>query len=193
MSQPRPDIHQWRTWRRVTVDDTEISIFDPAAFTAAVLAKSINVNPRFNAVAIRAFGKDTAADTATYKVYGFMDPDTDQKRTGAGPHFRLINVTISLSPASDSIIPLANNPSIWGAAAATWFPVDDWTLTGNAVGAVSKLLSNLDAVLILPTWGFNNLYLEVTDIGGGGTEITELGIMWRPLYVPGMSHISLVP
>ena len=192
MSQPRPDIHQWQTWRIVTADDPAFSLFDPAAFTAAVLAKSVNANPRFNAVAIRAFGKDTANDTAAYAIYGFMDPDTNQKRTGAGSPCKLISGIMALSVANDSFIPLANDPANWGTAAATWFAVDDWGIISNLAGGVLKLVANDEGFLLLPTWGFNNLFLRITSIGGGGTEMTELGVMYRSLYIPGMSHIALV-
>lgn len=189
MSQPRPDIHQWQTWRIVASDDTPITVINPASYNAAARLKAIDVNPRFNAVVIKALGKDTNNDASSFKFTGFMDPDTDQKRTGAGPGAVLASGSMILGASTGSIIPLADGR--WGSA-ATWFQVDTWTLTTNAAGAVAKVLADNQSDLILPTWGYKQILLEVTDMDGV-SEMTEVGFMWRSLYVPGMSHISLVP
>jgi hypothetical protein len=175
----------------ITTDDTpSISLFDPAAITAAVRGKSFSINPRFNAFALRAFGKDTANDNAVYKVYGYMDPDTSQTRTGPGPPCRLVNGTLALSIVNDSIIPLSDDR--WGAAAATWFSVDDWGIVANLGDVVVKGVANNEGILFVPTWGFNNFFIEVTNIGGGGTEMTELGFMYRELWIPGLGLTPLV-
>ncbi len=188
MSQPRPDVHFWRTWRFVTADDTPIALIDPSAFNAAARLKAINVNPRFNAIVARFLGKDTDNDTATYKVSGFMDPDAEQNRTGAGPGAVLVSGVLTLGSNTGSVIPLSDGK--WGAA-ATWFEVDTITVATNIALAVVKSGTNLQADLIVPTLGYNFLLLEVTNIGGGGTEMTQLGAMQRPLYVSGWDHMVL--
>lgn len=167
-------IKQWQTARApITSDDTFLTDYKPAD-AAGALARMISVHPA-TGVALRILGKDTDADDATIAISGWMAPD----RTGTGPGQRLWEGVVTLGSKSWSGIPLDDHDK-WGAAAATWFEVDTYTLTADHDPMSIPIIEipNKEACILVPTLGYTHLLLEIKDLGGVG-EMTECGIIYR--------------
>lgn len=172
---------QWQTARIVAAEDTLLTNYLASEFaTLKAAGKIVGIHPA-TAVVLRAFAKDTNNDTATVVISGWM---TDNKDKGTGPGHRLWRGQLLAGNHTASHIPLGDGK--WGAA-ATWFEVDTWNEAGasgyNPAGATRLEVADQEAVILLPTLGYTHLAIEVTDILGGGTEITEIGFLWRPARV----------
>lgn len=174
------NILSWRTARVAIASDTLITDFKSANFSGAKGISAIG-----SGIMLRAFGKDTAGDTATLRVIGFME---QHDKRGRGPGFILWRGQLTLGSQTTGAAPLLNEQNDWDSA-GNWFTVDDWdpsVASGeNAASAVMAQGTN-EAVLLLPTLRFTSLMLEIDDIGGGGTEMTELGIMYREITDEGV-------
>lgn len=181
-----PKAHSWSTWRVITSQDTFISTLYPGELPAASTGKTICVYP-YGAVALRFFGLDTNNDTATIRISGWGDRESGK---GVGPGF------VIFESASNGVA-LGNNVWItsdaplddgkWSPAA--YFEVEDYGTPTTAHGDAIYNTTDGTSLLILPTFGFFNLLLEITDIGGGGTEMTLIGCIYKLLGPDLYNHV----
>ncbi len=175
MGMPLENVRAWKTWLAagtVSADHSALDL-DPSDGASGQM---INVYP-YTAIILRMFGKDTNNDTASMEIVGRMDDSTKNK---GGRGQSLWKGQVILGSISSSFIPLDDGK--WSAA-ATWFEVDTYDEAGvsgghNACKAITIGGGN-QALLILPTIGYNVLEMVVTDIGGSSPEMTELGALYR--------------
>ena len=173
-------ITSWKTWHPpVAEDDGILSLIPNSNLNGSI----IGVLP-YSAVGIRIFGKNSAADTAIMQIVGRMDVGT---KVGSGPPQSLWKGQIKLTSSGTSGVPLNDNK--WGST-ATWFDVDVFDIAGASAGhnaANSVILSGSgDALMILPTLGYSHLVMHFSDVGGGGTEMTEVGSLYREIAMGGV-------
>lgn len=105
----------------------------PSAGLNVAARKAVAVHP-YTAVAFRMFGKNTAGDTATIRIRGYMTPapsDGTGSKSGTGPPQELWYGQIALGSLSLAAIPFEDGR--WGAS-ATWFEVDTYDISGIATG-----------------------------------------------------------
>ena len=183
MSGELQGISSWRTWRRISSEDTLVTDFKPANYAAA---KSIRLDDGTSAIAMRGFGKDADNETAIIVVSGWMSTPS---AGGVGPGQQLWRGQALLGSRSSAMIPLADAPgsSPWGAS-ATWFEVDTWdpTVPNGLNACVGTMFDGGNqSLLILPTLGYTALMLEIGDLGTGA-EMAEIGVLWRPVSRAGV-------
>lgn len=164
---------QWQTMRYVTAEDTALTDYKPADVTATVKGKMTSVHPA-TVIAVRFLGKGDENDTAIVLFSGWMHPD---RTHGPGPGHRFYKATVIMGSKSWAGIPLTDGA--WGAS-ATWREADTITSSVDHTGAQELVTANQESILLLPTLGYSHLLLEVLDIGVEATEVTTLGVMWRP-------------
>lgn len=138
--------------------------------------------PEHSHVAVRVFGKNSDNDTATMTIIGWGPAmETRDGPAGPGKGFVLWKGQIQLGSVSiTSESPFAPGGAF---AAGTWFEVDtfnDAVTGGQNPGGAYVLESLAQGILVLPTLGFPNLLMEITDIGGTN-EMTEVGAIWKPI------------
>jgi hypothetical protein len=170
MSNAPQNVLAWRTWRVVTTEDTLLTTYDASQF---VSTSAIHPHPH-TGVALRALGKASATNTATVSISGWMDGATAR---GPGQSLWKGTLTLGSLAVTGTIIPD-------GKWSGSWKEVTTWVDTVNACDAT--VASGGDqAMLILPTLAYSSLMLEIGDLDGAG-EMTELGIMWRPVTMNGV-------
>lgn len=162
------------------MEDTLLTDYKPSDISAAEKAKMISVHPA-TAVFLRFFGKDTANDTGKIYISGWMPPDAEK---GPGPGHRLWSATLTLGAKTWSEAPLSD--SKWDGG--PWFEVDTIVDIADAVGTTIYAVADQENGVIVPTLGYTHLLFHARDITGGGTEMTEIGILWRPI---GFDEVAL--
>lgn len=178
-------IQNWKTWSFFPTT-TEVTISrgsTPAGSLGTASRKTVVIYP-YSAVALRMFGKNTDGDTATILIRGYMDPLSSLE---SGPSQELWYGQVALGPESSSSQILIDGR--WGAA-ATWFDVDAYDISGvsgghNAANAVVVGGGN-NAMLLLPTLGYSHIRIDNGDMDGTGTEMTELGVLYREIAMGGV-------
>lgn len=142
--------------------------------------------PQHSAILLRAFGKDTAADTCTLTILGYAH--TAETRDGiAGPGKGFVVWNGQLALGANQI-----NEAPWTDASfadATWFEVETWNdaVAGGANPFGAQVLTSQNCgLLLLPTVAFPLLLAELTDLGGGGTEMTEIGLLYKRVSLGGV-------
>jgi hypothetical protein len=180
------DLHglrAWKHWRApVTSDDPALDLDINAG---GVVAQTIGVHP-YTAVLVQMLGKDTENDSATVTIVGWMDPST---RAQYGPPTNLWKGQVLLGSQMDgSVSPPIIAPEKWGAG--PWWRTDTFDISGVAGGhnlANAAVLSGgTEALLVVPTLGFTHLQMHIADVGGGGTEMTTVGAIYRPIAMGGV-------
>lgn len=185
-------IQGWKTWRVATLEDgdaevSEQGLTDANGNLTFVDANVINVHP-YSAIAIRMFSTDDENDTATVRLNGSMD---DQRRTGTGPRHSLWKGQVILSGQQVTVTssgrPLGDGK--W--AAGTYMEVDTYDSSSgyNAANAVvigSAAAGSTSAMLIVPTLGYSILHMRITDMGGSGTEMSNVGALYREIAMGGV-------
>lgn len=179
-------IRSWKTWRApITADDAtaDFTTMGGAGPAGAVIA----VYP-YSAILIMVLGKNSNNDTAIINIIGRMD---DQTKSGSGPSQALWKGQVILTTKSDGTAASPLNDNKWGAG-STWFWTDTFDIAGAASGhnsANAVIIGGTtagDATLLLPTLGYTNLEMHITDVGGGGTEMTEVGVLYREIAMGGV-------
>jgi len=178
-------LKQWQTARApITTEDTFLTDYKPADFTAAVQAKSISVHPA-TAVFLRVFGRDANEDSVELIISGWMDPNSEK---GPGPGHRLWRGLVELGSKSWTGVPLGDGK--WDSK--TWQEADTYDFEASlnydmcgcsaldSVNASGDPVTNKEAGLIIPTLGYTHLLLEIGDMNDTG-EMVECGILWRQI------------
>lgn len=142
--------------------------------------------PQHSAILLRAFGKDTAANTCTLTILGYSHTaETRDGQAGPGKGFVVWKGTLSLGANQIDEAPWTD-PSF---AAATWFEVETWNdaVAGGANPFGGQPLTAQNCGLyLLPTGSHPLLLAELSDLGGGGTEITEIGLLYKRVSLGGV-------
>jgi len=179
----RPMDTQWRTFGTVrTATDTLLTNYKPADLSASVVAAKVANVEGFTAIALRAFGRATAALVADVIFTGFGPPNSLR---GYGMGHRLWKGRLTLGSKATGVAP--QNDDKWNQAVVDWLEVDDWDHTVgsgyNPVSATKIRVANQESILLLPTLNYATILMEVAP-----TTLTMLGlgVLWRPAFTGGI-------
>lgn len=171
-------IMSWQTWRaEVIADDTVINDvtdgFEPADLALAEAAGMVISVDTYTAIMFFPLVVADDADTCNIKIIGYMASHVPH---GAGPGMSLYDAQLiaGVSPIMSGAIPQTDGK--W--SSQNWSFVKTVTETTDAVSATPIAFVGQNCILF-PTVGFTTLIMEVTNIGGGGTEIHRFGCLWR--------------
>lgn len=179
-------LRNWRTWRvtHSTPNDTALTNYQPGEVGAAARAKMIYLG-QATAVALRAFGRDTAAEVTDIVLTGFMGSvtpsgGTNQASANVGAGHRLWRGRLTLGTKALASGQRPTDDHAWKNDAA-WLEVDSWNEAlgsgYDAVGATRIEVTNQESCLILPVFPYTALMLEM--LSGGG--MSALGVLWTPI------------
>ena len=183
----------WRTWRVMDGEDAATlpaaSDYTPAklgvgGYASGIEAKVIAGVPA-TTIGLRAWGQGGDNFTGQIQIAGYMD------KSDPGPGQILWGGTLTAGAVTATYVPITDDAlhggtSRWGAAAA-WFEIDTWNPTVSNACQAQVLSGSAQAMLVLPTLGYNTLLLESAFLKTEATEIDVLGIAWRPLDYEGVS------
>lgn len=176
-------IRTWKTWREpITADDSSLLLI---MGSGGVVGRVIAAYP-YSAIAVQVIGKGSDNDSATVTIVGRMDDDT---KYGAGPPTPIWKGQVLLGARSSgaTVVPLRDGK--WGDG-STWFWADTFDISGvsgghNMANAVT-LAGGGYATFMLPTLGYTHLEMHIADVGGGGTEMAEVGVLYREIAMGGV-------